>query len=165
MSLVDVLTLLVILAVLWTFLPERLQDGIGPTIHRTADLVRAVARPCIRWLATSIRWLFGVNRFEEAPAASTYVLSSSARTDGRTDGTFGADAAAQSIARLRVDRTRAAVVAIMVDSGWKVEEIRAVVKGQNSDISEEVQAARERLPAQHRYPELTKDGRPVAEGK
>lgn len=64
--------------------------------------------------------------------------------DGRTDGRRVSEAD-QWLERLKVDRTRAATIELMVYSGWKVEQIRSVVKGENSAISVDVEAARQRL--------------------
>ncbi len=37
------------------------------------------------------------------------------------------------------------MVALLVDSGWSVSEVRTVLKGDNAAIGAEIQSARERL--------------------
>lgn len=64
------------------------------------------------------------------------------KTDGQTDAVSTAD---QWMDRLEVDRTRAALIELMVYSGWTVGEVRNVVKGDNGVIGAEVEAARKRL--------------------
>jgi len=64
--------------------------------------------------------------------------------DGRTDGR-PVSAPNPWMERLQVDRTRAAVIELLVYSGWRVEQIRTIVKGENGAIGSEVDAARQRL--------------------
>jgi hypothetical protein len=49
------------------------------------------------------------------------------------------------LARLEVDRTKAAVIELLVYSDWTTAEIRTVVKGENATIGAEVDAARKKL--------------------
>jgi hypothetical protein len=64
------------------------------------------------------------------------------QTDRQTDEVSEAD---RWLDRLEVDRTKTALIELMVYSGWQVGEIRAVIKGDNGAIGAEVAAARERL--------------------
>jgi hypothetical protein len=47
--------------------------------------------------------------------------------------------------RLEVDRTKTALIELLVYSGWEVGQIRGVIKGDNGTIGAEVQAAKIRL--------------------
>lgn len=68
----------------------------------------------------------------------------------QTDQTDSADRPMVSVGdlhldRLQLDRTKTAVIEVMVYNGWQVGEIRAVLKGDNGAIGAEVEAARARL--------------------
>ena len=64
--------------------------------------------------------------------------------DGRTDGP-SVPAVDPWLARLEVDRTRTALIELLVYSEWTTAEIRAVLKGANDAIGIEVEQARQRL--------------------
>lgn len=49
------------------------------------------------------------------------------------------------VERLQFDRSKAALIEVMVYNGWQVGEIRAVLKGDNGAIGAEVEQARVRL--------------------
>lgn len=65
----------------------------------------------------------------------------------QTDEADGPSVSAGSlrVPRLQLDRTKTAVIEVMVYNGWNVAEIRAVLKGENAAIGAEVEAARTRL--------------------
>jgi hypothetical protein len=67
--------------------------------------------------------------------------------DGQTDEADRPSVSAVSppASRLEVDRTRSAIIDTLLLSGWGVAEIRAVIKGDNNTISNEVAEARKRL--------------------
>lgn len=64
------------------------------------------------------------------------------QTDRQTDLVSEAD---RWLDRLEVDRTKTAVIELLVYSGWDVGQIRGVVKGDNGTIGTEIEAARNRL--------------------
>lgn len=64
------------------------------------------------------------------------------QTDRQTDLASEAD---RWLDRLEVDRTKTALIELLVYSGWDVGQIRGVVKGDNGAIGTEVEAARKRL--------------------
>jgi hypothetical protein len=64
------------------------------------------------------------------------------RTDGQTDRVSEAD---QWLAKIEVDKTKTALIELLVYSGWDVSQIRTVVKGDNGVLGNEVEAARQRL--------------------
>ncbi len=82
------------------------------------------------------------------PAAANDMSTPAQRTaadgGGRTDGR-PVSAPNPWMERLQVDRTRAAVIELMVYSGWRVEQIRTVIKGENAALGAEIDAARQRL--------------------
>lgn len=65
---------------------------------------------------------------------------------GQTDNTDRpVSVANQWLDRIEVDRTRTAIIEVMVYSGWSVGEVRSVIKGDNAAIGTEVAAARQKL--------------------
>jgi hypothetical protein len=52
--------------------------------------------------------------------------------------------ASQWMERLKVDRTKMALIELTVYSGWSVDEIRKVVKGDNNVMGAEIESARKR---------------------
>jgi hypothetical protein len=83
-----------------------------------------------------------VNDYQEPTVVMSPAPVQTAQTDGQTDYVSEAD---RWLDRLEVDRTKTAVIELMVYSGWTVGDVRAVVKGDNAAIGAEVAAARERL--------------------
>jgi len=65
-----------------------------------------------------------------------------AQTDRQTDYVSEADL---WLDRLEVDRTKAAVIELLVYSGWEVGQIRGVLKGDNGAIGTDIEAAKIRL--------------------
>lgn len=66
------------------------------------------------------------------------------QTDGQTDLVSEAD---RWLDRIEIDRTREAVVELLVYSGWSVSDMRKanILRGDNGAIGVEVEAARQRL--------------------
>ena len=64
------------------------------------------------------------------------------QTDGQTDQVSEAD---RWLDRIEVDRTKTALIELLVYSGWDVGQIRGVVKGDNGAIGVEVEAAKQKL--------------------
>lgn len=86
----------------------------------------------------------------ETVKPSQGITSSNQEADPRTARTDGADGPSVSVVnqllgRLEVDRTKTAIIELLVYSDWTTAEIRAVVKGENAAIGTEVEAARKRL--------------------
>jgi hypothetical protein len=71
-----------------------------------------------------------------APAPQT------AQTDRQTDYVSEADL---WLDRLELDRTKTALIELLVYSGWEVGQIRGVLKGDNGAIGTEIEAAKIRL--------------------
>jgi len=67
------------------------------------------------------------------------------RTDERTDRTTSPDIVQRL---LQVDRTRKGAVKAFVQAGWTVAQIRAVLKGENATISQEIAAAKAELESE-----------------
>lgn len=78
------------------------------------------------------------------------------QTDTQTDELSVED---RWLDRLEVDRTKTALIELLVYSGWDVSQIRSVVKGDNGTLGTEVEAARQRLGMPANAPYKT----PVAE--
>lgn len=64
------------------------------------------------------------------------------QTDRQTDHVSEAD---QWLDRLEVDRTRTAIIELMVYSGWATGEIRSILKGDNNVLGPEIEAAKKKL--------------------
>lgn len=80
----------------------------------------------------------------EIPSAPTPIQKHASIKPERTvrlDRTIGYEL----LDRLEVDRTRVAIIELMVYSGWATGEIRAIIKGDNGAIGIEVEAAKKRL--------------------
>lgn len=106
-----------------------------------------------RWsIGGEIKRLFvveGVSDYVAGTAVAAPVMSRAIaqtapdeQTDEQTDLVSVAD---QWLDRLEVDRTKTALIELLVYSGWDVGQIRGVVKGDNGAIGAEIEAARQRL--------------------
>ncbi len=83
-----------------------------------------------------------VNHSQIVMSRSEVEESRQTRPD-QTQTTVSADE--KWVERMRLDRTRAAAIELMVYSGWTVGQVRTVVKGDNGTIGSEVEAAKVRL--------------------
>ena len=117
----------------------------------------AVAIVIVGWLwfivARPILEDFGIIRIDDEPETvnSSQVVMSPAPepkpADRQTDTTDRPSVSADDlrVERLQLDRTKTAIIEVMVYNGWQVGEIRAVLKGDNGALGTEVEAARKRL--------------------
>lgn len=85
-----------------------------------------------------------VDNIQEVPNSTERAEPANERTNEptRTPRT----ALHQAAERLQLDRTRPAVIAVLVAAGWKTTDIRDVLKGTAADIGQEVRAAQEAEP-------------------
>jgi len=90
-----------------------------------------------------------VSDYEEAPVAQQRVMSTpkstfvqTDKTDRQTDPVFEGD---PWLERMKVDRTKTAIIELLVYSGWGVGEIRSMLKGDTGALGVEIEAARKRL--------------------
>lgn len=93
-----------------------------------------------------------VNDYQDGGRDQSRVMS---RENTQTHQTHAPDADGRHvfaddpwIARLKVDRTKMALIEVMVYSGWTVPEIRSIIKGENGAIGTDVETARQRLGIQ-----------------
>lgn len=84
-----------------------------------------------------------VNDYQPVMSCPVTPPTAQIQTDKQTD--LGLSVDDLSAPRLQLDRTKVAVIEVMVYNGWQVGEIRAVVKGDNGAIGAEVEAAKKRL--------------------
>jgi len=98
--------------------------------------------------------LFWLNHYLRTGGASVNrsqdVQQPDPHADRQTDQTDNADRPSVSagllrVPRLQLDRTKTAVIEVLVYNGWGVGEIRAVLKGDSNAFGAEVEAARLRL--------------------
>ncbi len=94
----------------------------------------------IGWLARV--WDRIVNRSQVVASPAQTTDRQTDQTDRQTNPVFAGD---EWLDRLEVDRSKAALIELLVYSGWQVGEIRNVVKGDSTAIGVEVAAARQRL--------------------
>lgn len=156
----DVVTVFLLGVAAWVFLPAGaravLVGRVGPAALALADLVRRglpvleagayhviVGRPKVSRVsvpAEESRPMVGEShRFPSAPEPPRERTNEPANA-GRT-------ALAEAAEALQLDKTRGAVVAVLVAAGWGTTDIRELLKGTASDIGAEAKAAREALDA------------------
>jgi hypothetical protein len=94
------------------------------------------------WLVRT--WDRFVNRYQNVTSSESVQTAQTDQTDDRQTKVSVAD---QWLDRLEVDRTREAVVDLLVYSGWSVSDIRKanILRGDNALIGPEIEAARKRL--------------------
>jgi hypothetical protein len=107
------------------------------TIGMLALLLGSLA---LGWAARA--WGRLVNRSQVAAPPDPAQTSRQTQTDQQTD--YGSEADGW-LDRLEVDRTKTALIELLVYSGWEVGQIRGVLKGDNGVIGAEIEAARQRL--------------------
>lgn len=115
-------------------------------MDRTLDivvLVLSIGLVGAGFLSIALGWV--VNYF--APADLTEDAQTEQTT--QTDQTDEADQAVSDadlwLDRMELDRTRTAVIELMVYTGWSTSQVRAVLKGDSGVIGVEVEAARQKL--------------------
>lgn len=89
-----------------------------------------------------------VNDYQSTPAADAYIMSrqtaqatpdeKQTQTDERVSEAY------RWIERLRVDRTKLTLIELTAYTGWSVDEIRKVIKGDNNVLGSEIEGARKR---------------------
>jgi hypothetical protein len=122
-TLFSVLVTIVIIGFLWFYIARPILEDYGVLAPRS------------------------VNGFQEAVSVMSREndqTEADEQTDRQTDLVSVAD---QWLDRLEVDRTREAVVDLLVYSGWSVSDFRkvGVLRGDNGTMGAEVEAARKRL--------------------
>lgn len=114
------------------------------------DANTAIAIATILLLA-GILISMGIGKFQEKSVnTSRDAMSIQEPAQKQTDQTDQSDRPSVSAdqlrtPRLQLDRTKTAVIEVMVYNGWSVGEIRAVLKGDNGALGAEAEAARIRL--------------------
>lgn len=103
-------------------------------------LVLGLGSMLVGWLART--WDQFVNRSQPVMSPAPAQTSRQTQTDAQTDQVSEAD---HWLDRLEVDRTKTALIELLVYSGWEVGQIRTVIKGDNGAIGAEIEAARQRL--------------------
>jgi hypothetical protein len=131
---------------------RRAQGDEVPTLPQVVGPAWAAARPWVELVGYGVKRLIAFN-WQPTPADLPRLLRGPVADDG--DDEDSADAAplpalvpaptGDPLRRLRSDRSRAAVVEVLVQAGWDVGAIRAVLKGDNGAIGAETQAARAAL--------------------
>lgn len=97
-----------------------------------------------------------VNTFQEADPPAARIMSRETAQTGQTDRadrqTDRVSVADPWIERLKVDRTKTALIELLVDSAWGVGEIRSVLKGDTTVLGVEIENARKRRGAEPEEP-------------
>lgn len=80
----ELVTLFVILACIWTFIPDRLRVDVGPALRLMGAALWACVRSIGRGAGVVVRWLFGVERGEITSSgeggARSFPIASSPRS-------------------------------------------------------------------------------------
>lgn len=84
----------------------------------------------------------GVNHSQAVMSPAPSQTTPDQQTDSQTDHVSAAD---QWLDRIEVDRTRTAIIELMVYSGWATGEIRSILKGDNNVLGPEIEAAKKKL--------------------
>jgi hypothetical protein len=149
LGLQDIITILLMLAAVFAVgfvtmlgfaLWPRVASGVRRALALLADEGRA--RRAYRQQVYA-----GVKNIDSSADTSLIVMSrqttdeARTATDGRTDAVTDGDATVYAL--LRVDKSRDALIKVLVYSGWGADDIRKVVKGANDAIGAAVQAAKE----------------------
>ena len=87
-------------------------------------------------------WEWFVSTYQELMSRPPKQAAQTAHTDRQTDYVSEADL---WLDRLELDRTKTALIELLVYSGWEVGQIRGVLKGDNGAIGTEIEAAKIRL--------------------
>lgn len=103
-------------------------------------LVLGIGSWLVGWLVK--QWDRFVNRSQVVMTTGSAQTGADEQTDDRQTQVSEAD---QWLDRLEVDRTKTALIELLVYSGWDVGQIRNVIKGDNGAIGIEVEAAKHRL--------------------
>lgn len=89
-----------------------------------------------------------VNNFQDAAGTAPHIMSRQTPqtvTDGtQTQTDERVSEADRWIERLRVDRTKLTLIELTAYTGWSVDEIRKVIKGDNNVLGSEIEGARKR---------------------
>jgi len=88
----------------------------------------------------ALGWI--VRTYDRLRASVPVRVAQTPQTDRQTDYVSEADL---WLDRLEVDRTKTALIELLVYSGWEVGQIRGVLKGDNGAIGTEIEAAKIRL--------------------
>lgn len=83
-----------------------------------------------------------VNDYDDDMSSTARHNDERTQTDDADERTNHVPAPDPLVARLEVDRTREAIIGLLVNSGWSVAEIRAVIKGENAAIGAMIADAR-----------------------
>lgn len=106
-------------------------------------------------LGKVVRWwdrVRGVNRSQDTGLDHNGQTAQTDQTETQTDQGSVAD---RWLERMQLDRTRTALIELLVYSDWEVGQIRSVLKGDNGTIGAEIEAARKRLGLTARPPNVT----------
>ena len=90
--------------------------------------------------SVALGWV--VKTYDTLMSRAAQPAPQTAQTDRQTDYVSEADL---WLDRIEVDRTKTALIELLVYSGWEVGQIRGVLKGDNGAIGAEIEAAKIRL--------------------
>jgi hypothetical protein len=106
----------------------------------TVLLILALGALTLGLGSVALGWI--VKTYDRVMSRMPAQTEQTAQTDRQTDYVSEADL---WLDRLEVDRTKAAVIELLVYSGWEVGQIRGVLKGDNGTIGTDIEAAKIRL--------------------
>ena len=106
----------------------------------TVLLILALGALTLGLGSVALGWI--VKTYDRVMSRAPVQTEQTVQTDRQTDYVSEADL---WLDRLEVDRTKAAVIELLVYSGWEVGQIRGVLKGDNGTIGTDIEAAKIRL--------------------
>jgi hypothetical protein len=108
-------------------------------------LISMLIGKLVEWRDRFVLWRESVNHYQPPPVRVMSPEPVRQPQTAQTDRQTSVSVADQWLDRLEVDRTRAALIELLVYSDWSLSEIRSIIKGDNGTIGAEVEAARQRL--------------------
>lgn len=131
--------------------PLNVTIRIGPIIDTLTDTIRAALPPVGRF----VHWLI-VGKPREVSRVSAIAESVTPVTQRSLNLTECAELPERTnerersvlflaAERVQLDRSRSALIALLIEAGWQTVDIRNTLKGTASDLGDEIRAARAEL--------------------
>lgn len=121
------------------------QRARGVDVPELRDVMRdawAMAGPWLRLVAWAARWVLAPARARELMSSDTGNVAADRADRPQTDLVSALADAAETKS---LDRTRIALIELLVSLEWQAGGVRGLLKGDNGTIGQEVEAARQRL--------------------
>lgn len=161
----DWFTAALIVISIWTFIPDgvktALRSGLGPSALALASAIRSA----VPYVGRAMTWLIvgkvsGVSEptpnYGVAPEPARNLTEAPEAPERTNEPSVRVLFLAAE--RLQVDRTRGALIAVLVEAGWQTVDIRNTLKGTASDLGDEIRTARALLAEDDERLLIVRDG-------